>query len=338
MSISVVKDATGKPKFKMPPIPGKRVDPTKPVPKDWRPQTPLDLNVPAYLMNFPFSYDTKNANNVFMKDIPPEKRKVDHDKANAEYLMLQRKLNSEGYVWTLPADMRCQDQIFVANLGIVLTHLEEPTFVLARFKSPPRVPEEDYGREFFRMMGYKVEQPDDCFEGEAELKSLHSNVYAGGYGIRSDIGAYQWMEKKFSMKVIPLHMTDEKLYHLDCQVFPLTLQKTLVCTKAFEPSEIKALEKETEIIDVPLKLSHLGVTNSVRLNNSILMDSCLPTKTKKDKDYMDERERVDFMLDICIANEMELCCVNLDEFAKGGAELSCCILHLNRASYAMPLI
>jgi N-dimethylarginine dimethylaminohydrolase len=39
--------------------------------------------------------------------------------------------------------------------------------------------------------------------------------------------------KKFGMKIIKLEMVDEYLYHLDCSIFPLTKEKTLVCTELY---------------------------------------------------------------------------------------------------------
>ena len=57
-------------------------------------------------------------------------------------------------------------------------------------------------------MGYKVWVPPTKFEGEAELKHLHENVYVGGYGIRSEKETYQWMGENFNMQVVKLRLTD----------------------------------------------------------------------------------------------------------------------------------
>ena len=53
-------------------------------------------------------------------------------------------------------------------------------------------------------MDYEVHMCPFKWEGEADLKYLYDNVYIGGYGIRSDIKAYEWMEEKFDMKIIKL--------------------------------------------------------------------------------------------------------------------------------------
>ena len=102
------------------------------------------------------------------------------------------------------------------------------------------------------------------WEGEADLKYLYDNVYIGGYGIRSDIQAYEWMEQEFDMNIIKLEMADDYLYHLDCSIFPLTKEKTLVCTEMFDPEEIKQIAQYTDIIDVSVEdCFKVVLTNSV---------------------------------------------------------------------------
>ena len=40
------------------------------------------------------------------------------------------------------------------------------------------------------------------------------------------------------MNIIKVEMVDDYLYHLDCSIFPLTKDKTLVCTEMFTPEEL----------------------------------------------------------------------------------------------------
>jgi len=59
------------------------------------------------------------------------------------------------------------------------------------------------------------------------LKYLYGNKYIGGYGIRSNIKAYEWMEEQYNMDIIKVAMVDEYLYHLDCSIFALNGGGTL---------------------------------------------------------------------------------------------------------------
>ena len=70
-------------------------------------------------------------------------------------------------------------------------------------------------------MGYKTEISPYKWEGEADIKYLSDNVYIGGFGIRSDIKTYKWMEENYDMKIIKVKMVDEYMYHLDCSIFPI---------------------------------------------------------------------------------------------------------------------
>ena len=113
-----------------------------------------------------------------------------------------------------------------------------------------------------------------------QILNLYDNVYIGGYGIRSDIQAYEWMEEEFDMKIIKVEMVDDYLYHLDCSIFPLTKEKTLVCTELFTPEELAEISQYTEIIDISVDDAYNGLTNSVRLGNMILCASNISELTR----------------------------------------------------------
>ena len=214
-------------------------------------ETPSQLPIPAFVMNFPFTLDTANPNNIWMQEMEKEELKINKGNAYRQFLDLYQFVAGNSLVCTLPSTGNYQDLVYVANLGIQLPHLKDSnTIIMANFTSEPRQGEEEVGKPFFEAMGYEVHNCPFKWEGEADLKYLYDNVYIGGYGIRSDIKAYEWMEKEFDMKIIKLEMVDDYLYHLDCSIFPLTQEKTLVCTEMFEEDELEQLEQYTEIIDI----------------------------------------------------------------------------------------
>ena len=157
---------------------------------------PTQLDRPSFLLSFPFSYSTRVANNPWMQDLPPDRREPDFKRATVQFLELYRYLAGEGLIYQLPtprgADL--QDLVYTANLGIVLEHLpDKNTVVISNFASEPRRGETEVGTKFFRDMGYEVHVPPTKFEGEAELKHLHDDLYVGGYAIRSERETYDWM-------------------------------------------------------------------------------------------------------------------------------------------------
>jgi N-dimethylarginine dimethylaminohydrolase len=301
---------------------------------------PTQLDWPAFLLSFPFSYDTSFANNPWMTDLSGDRRRPNYQRAAVQFLQLYRFIAAEALVYVLPAAGRTdlQDLIYTANLGVVLEHLPgKNTVVISNFASPPRRGETAIGIKFFDDLDYDVEIPPTKFEGEAELKHLHDNVYVGGYGIRSEKETYAWMEENFDMRVITVRLTDPYLYHLDCLLFPLTQENTLVCTGLMSDKEIAQLEKVTNIIPVSIDESYSGICNCVRLSKTVLNSSHIFELKAGTKEYQDEIQKNRKLEDIVANLALEVNYFNLSEFHKSGALLSCMVMHLNRHSYKIAL-
>jgi N-dimethylarginine dimethylaminohydrolase len=302
---------------------------------------PTRMNKPAYLMNVPFSYAADLANNAWMVDMKDEDREVDTGKAIRQFLELYHFIAADTIVYLLPTPGNggLQDLVFTANIGFVPEHLPDGnTVILSNFKCESRVNEVPVGVEFFRVMGYDVHVSPHKFEGEAELKHLHDNVYIGGYGIRSEKESYDWMEREFDMKVIKVKEVDDYLYHLDTTVFPLTPECTLVSTEMYEEEEVAEIEKHTEIIDISADEAYAGICNSVRLFNTILNASHIHDLKAGTEEYELEKLKNRKLEDIAIERGFELSLFNLSEYLKAGALLSCMIMHLNRRSYEFRLL
>src|SRR5215472_17323502 len=144
---------------------------------------PTQLERPAFLLNFPFSYATGSPNNPWMTEISPDKRQPNFTRAAVQFLELYRNISAEGLVYVLPTPRGrpLQDLLYTANLGIVLEHLpDKNTVIISNFTSEPRRGETPVGVKFFRDLGYKVQVSPFKFEGEAELKHLYDNLYIGG--------------------------------------------------------------------------------------------------------------------------------------------------------------
>lgn len=314
---------------------------SQPQPTSEHISNPTKLDKPAFLVNFPFSYSADSPNNVWMREYKPDKRKIDSKKAMRQFLELYHYLASEALVCVLPTPTDCglQDLVFTANLGIVLEHLPgKDTVVLSNHSTAPRVGETEVGRRFFESMGYQVHVPPFKFEGEADLKHLCGNVYIGGYGTRSQREAYDWMEENLDMRIIKVEEVDDYLYHLDTTVFPLTREDALVCTEMYEDDELAQIEKHTNIIDVSADECYSGICNSVRLFNSILNSSHIHDLRPGSEDYKNEIAKNRKLEDIAAEHAFEVNYFNLSEYHKGGALLSCMVMHLNRSSYKINLL
>ena len=302
-------------------------------------ETPSQLHLQSYVMNFPFTLSTSDPNNIWMQELTDDELAINRPKAYKQFMDLYNFMAGQSLVHLLPSEGNFQDQVYVANLGLQLSHLKDKnTILLSNYSSDPRKGEELVGEKFFKMMGYDTHISPHKWEGEADIKHLYDNVYVGGYGIRSNIKTYEWMEENFDMNILKVAMTDEYLYHLDCSIFPLNEYKTLVCTELFDEDEIKMLEKHTEIIDVDVDNALCGMTNSVRMGNMILCASNISELKKSHEYYEGEKNKIAALEKICSNEGMEPVIFNLSEFMKSGAMLSCMVMHLNRVDHSKSLL
>jgi len=302
-------------------------------------ETPSQLNIPSYVMNFPFSLSAKEPNNIWMEELKPEELEINCPKAYKQFMDLYNFIAGQGLVYLLPSKGDFQDQVYVANLGLHLPHIKDRNvMLLSNYTSEPRRGEEWVGKEFFDMMGYETFVCPFKWEGVADLKYLKDNIYVGGYGQRSTLEAYDWMEQNFDMKIIRLEMLEPYLYHLDCSVFPLTNEKTMVCTSLYTPDEISELKRYTKVIDVSEDDAFGGLTNSARLGNMILCASNISELKKTDEMYELEKNKISFLEKVCGEEGLECVIFNLSEYYKSGAMLSCMILGLNSVDYQKSVI
>ena len=302
-------------------------------------ETPSQLPIQSFVMNFPFSLSTSDPNNIWMQELTDDELAINKPKAYKQFMDLYNFVAGGALVNLLPSEGNLQDQVYVANLGIYLPHItDENHIILSNFTSNPRKGEEHVGEKFFNQMGYKTAISPYKWEGEADLKFLYDNVYIGGYDIRSDIKTYEWMEENYGMNIIKLEMVDEYLYHLDCYVFALNQDQTLIFTELYEEDEIKMLEKHTEIIDIDAEDALGGLTNSIRMGNMILCASNISEMKKTHEYYAGEKHKLETLEKICGDAGMEPVIFNLSEFMKSGAMLSCMMMHLNRVDHNKTLL
>lgn len=316
----------------------------------------FDIDLPAFLMNVPFSLSADVPNNIWMQELDRSERNIHRDRAVMQFFELYRAISEFSLVYLLPSTPGLQDQTYVSNLGVVLPHLPKCTVVVSRFRSPPRVEESATGHAFFRMMNFAVESPPErltspgrrgagdadveCgeetevfFEGEADLKYLGDNVYIGAHGLRSSRSAHRWLCDAFTMKVIPFHMRHERLYHLDCCVMPISPKKTAVCTAAADKSTIREIEKHVEILDVRMEAATYGATNCLLGREKVLFSSNIHELSQSHPRYAGEKTKILEIEKLSRTLGMDAEMFNLSEFDKSGADLSCLIMNLNYKMY-----
>lgn len=279
---------------------------------------------PAFLLNAPFSLDTKIANNATMQKLGPRGRRSDRGRAFAQWFALYRHMAARSLVYLLPSRKSLQDQPFVANLGLMIARRRQPAFVLSRFRARGRGGEPAAGRDFFRASGVAAETSPAFFEGEADCKLLRDNIYMAGHGLRSSLRAHDWLRERHGLKIVPVPLHDPHLYHLDCVLHVLGRERVMLATAACPAETVRRIAALADIVDVPLPLAYRGATNVARLGGELLGDSLLPGLARTDPLYDVEKRKLAFWSRL----GLEPVSFDLSEFHKSGAMLSCLVLPL----------
>lgn len=287
----------------------------------------------VFLLNVPLSLSTDQPNNQTMRRLSEQERAIDLGRAISQWQELYGYLAARSIVYLVPSEEGLQDQPFVANLGAVLHH-KENLVVVSNFRSEPRVGESQVGTTFFRSLGFETVMAPQYFEGEADLKYLRENIYFGAHGLRTSRNALRWFEEEHEMRVIPIHIYEESLYHLDCVIFPLSQERVILCTDVCDAATLREIEKVADIVDIDFALANRGLTNSARCGNTILCDSPLASLTPTDDLYDVERRKVETLGQIANSEGLDLHVIELSEFYKSGAMLSCMVMNLNHRPLA----
>jgi len=117
-------------------------------------ETPSQLPIPAFVMNFPFTLDTAVPNNIWMQEMEEKELKINKGNAYRQFLDLYQFVAGNSLVCNLPATGNYQDLVYVANMGLQLPHIKDSNnIIMANFTSEPRQGEEEVGKPFFESMG-----------------------------------------------------------------------------------------------------------------------------------------------------------------------------------------
>ncbi len=264
----------------------------------------------------PRCLSTRIKNNVWMKQ-----EKVNVPRAMQQFERGRRILEALD-VEVLLIDPRpgCQDQTYTANVGIAI----KPYIVLSNYKAPGRDCEIVPARDFFELHGYETIQSPFHFEGEADLKRLNDHTYFGGIGQFSDQRAFDWISEQTGIEIVSVREINPKLYHLDCSILIIDEQHALVVKEGIDQASLKTIENYVDITVTPHDIAITGCTNAVLIPEKRILLS--GTFYPEDKDYQKAMEWMNKTFD---AFGYTCVFLDVDEFDKSGADLSCCVFHLD---------
>jgi N-dimethylarginine dimethylaminohydrolase len=208
----------------------------------------------------------------------------------------------------VPQAPDCPDMVFTANAGLVRGQF----VLLSNFRHPQRQGEEPHFRAWFEAHGFKAQTLSiGCkFEGEGDAL-FAGNTLLAGYLKRSDICAHRRMSDVFALPVLSLELTDDRWYHLDTCLFPLTPETVVYYPGAFDPYACQVIRNNFETIEVCEEEALRFACNAVILGQKVVLPSGCPqlTRTLEARGYT-------------------VYSVDLSEFLKAGGAAKCLTLFL----------
>jgi len=262
-------------------------------------------------MTVPNFIDASIQNNIWMKELKDSP--IDKNLFLDQWYKLYNIIASSALVYLMPAVKGLQDQTYV-NSFVVLDNSD--TAIISKFKAAGRDGESIVAKNFLQSLYFDVHQCPYFFEGYPDLKYIKDNTYIGGYGLRTSEEALDWISENFGIKIIKIKLSNEYLYHLDCNLFVLNDNNIILNTDDIDRHTLKELEQIVNIYDVGSDDAKNGMASCIRVDNMIIHSSA-------DSKYIEQ---------ICSILNMTPVFVYVDEALKSGAMLSCFVTPLNYKS------
>jgi N-dimethylarginine dimethylaminohydrolase len=202
------------------------------------------------------------------------------------------------------------DLVFTANAGMVF----HDAVFLSRFRHPARQGETPLDEAWFQTNGFRtVSLPERMsFEGAGDALFCGETLF-GGYIIRSDARALQWVAAQIGCRVIPLQLVDHSYYHLDTCFCPLSPGEAVYHRDAFDEYGQRVLSKEIEtLIPVQPEEAARFACNAVVVGRHVVLNTGCP------------RLEADLA-----ARGYTPHATPLDEFIKAGGSAKCLTLRLD---------
>jgi len=201
-----------------------------------------------FLMCRPEHFAVSYAINPWMDPASWARDERAHLAATREWRALYHALVELGAaVELVPPATGVPDLVFTANAGVVL----DRKVLLARFCHPERRNEEPHFEAAFRGLlarglvdsirklpdGVALEGAGDC------VFDAGRGLFWMGYGPRSDAASQHAVANTFGKEVVALELADERFYHMDTALCPLSGGEVMYLPTAFTPAGLAEIRE-----------------------------------------------------------------------------------------------
>jgi N-dimethylarginine dimethylaminohydrolase len=235
----------------------------------------------------PTYFQLIDVKNPFMKGSSA----IDASKARAQWEGVREAFAKAGYgLEQVEAAPGLEDMVFAANQTFVGVTPAGQKFVVPshmRFESRRR--EVPHYRKYFEQRGFEIidlQLPQDEFlEGGGDLLwNTDFRFIWAGYGFRSTkagIEAFTGAMAARNVKVVPLELRDDRFYHLDTCLAPLTADSILIYPDAFTTSALKAIHATSKrVYEVGEADALRFICNGVSANGHFITGAMTPSLEK----------------------------------------------------------
>ena len=273
----------------------------------------IEFEKPTILMCPPDHYGIEYEINPWMS----RGRQSDVERSRAQWHALHALLMSVGTdVRLMDPVAGLPDLVFTANAGLVWRN----TVFLSRFRHAARQGETPLDEAWFRGCGFETAEVPYYwyFEGAGDALFCGDTLF-GGYLIRSDASAMQWLAAEMGCRVIPLQLVDPFFYHLDTCFCPLDERTAIFYPAAFDDYAQRSLAASVPtLIAVASEEAARFACNAVVVGTHVVLNTGCP------------RLEADLAAHGYIPHSTEL-----DEFIKAGGSAKCLTLRLDGEDAAL---
>jgi N-dimethylarginine dimethylaminohydrolase len=167
------------------------------------------------------------------------------------------------------------DMVFTANAALMVGNLA----IVSSFRHAERRREQPVYRAALARAGYATTfLRQTYFEGagDALFDRVRPVLYAG-YGWRTERGATLQLQEIVGCRVLPLLLVDERFYHLDTALCPLSSGHVMAYMDAFSPHAQTMLRRAVEpgyLIEVSVDDALRFACNAVEIGDAVVMHDC----------------------------------------------------------------
>ncbi|MBL8851396.1 MAG: amidinotransferase [Planctomycetaceae bacterium] len=202
------------------------------------------------------------------------------------------------------------DLVFTANAALIWRDVA----FLSRFRHAARQGETPLDEAWFQQHGLTARSlPEGMnFEGAGDALFCGETLF-GGYIIRSDARALQWVAGEIGCRVIPLQLVDTHFYHLDTCFCPISPTAAIWHPPAFDDyAQTAVREHVPELIAVNSHEAARFACNAVVVGRHVVLNTGCPQLEER----LSERGFTTHA-------------TPLDEFIKAGGSAKCLTLRLD---------